>query len=215
MIIVSGQAIKPVEDAGNPGRISGSGILISWWQSVNPEQRRFFYLQEQRNCINGTGDIMKPVKIPRMPKTEYDSLIKRQYVSRIAFGACEHPYIAPFMYVFDGKYLYFLSTKYGRKMEYFKSNPKVSVEIEEYTPDLSAFTFVSLQGFLEEVTDPSQKKKVREQFVGMIKNKGLSPHVLSAFGHSPADSPETIVTQERSMVWKLVGVKDIVALKNG
>jgi hypothetical protein len=34
MIIVSGQAIKPVEDAGNPGRISGSGILISWLQSV-------------------------------------------------------------------------------------------------------------------------------------------------------------------------------------
>jgi nitroimidazol reductase NimA-like FMN-containing flavoprotein (pyridoxamine 5'-phosphate oxidase superfamily) len=158
---------------------------------------------------------MEPVKIPKMPKKEYDSLIERQYVSRIAFGACEHPYIAPFMYVFDGKYLYFLSTKYGRKMEYFKSNPKVSVEIEEYTPDLSAFTFVSLQGFLEEVTEPSQKKKVREQFVRMMRDKGLSPRVLSAFGHSPADSPETIVTQERSMVWKLNGVKDIVALKNG
>jgi len=50
-------------------------------------------------------------------------------------------YIAPFMYVFDGKYLYFLSTKYGRKIEYFKSNPRVSVEIEEYAPDLSSFTF--------------------------------------------------------------------------
>jgi len=161
------------------------------------------------------GVIMDPVKIPKMPKAEYDSLIKRQYVSRIAFGACEHPYIAPFMYVFDGKYLYFLSTRYGRKMEYFKSNPKVSVEIEEYAPDLSAFTFVSLQGFLEEVKDPSQKKKVREQFVGMIRNKRLSLHVLSAFGHNPQDSPEVIVQQERSMVWKLVGVKDIVALKNG
>jgi hypothetical protein len=51
------------------------------------------------------------------------------------------------MYVFNGKYLYFLSTKYGRKMEYFTSSPNVSVEIEEYAPDLSAFTFVSLQGF--------------------------------------------------------------------
>jgi nitroimidazol reductase NimA-like FMN-containing flavoprotein (pyridoxamine 5'-phosphate oxidase superfamily) len=158
---------------------------------------------------------MDPVKIPKMPKAEYDSLIKRQYVSRIAFGACEHPYIAPFMYVFDGKYLYFLSTKYGRKIEYFNSNPKVSVEIEEYAPDLSAFTFVSLQGFLEEVKDSSQKKKVREQFVGMIKNKGLSPRVLTAFGHTPHDAPEAIVQEERSMVWKLVGVKDIVALKNG
>ena len=90
---------------------------------------------------------MDPVKIPKMPKAEYDSLIKHQYVSQIAFGACEHPYIAPFMYVFDGKYLYFLSTKYGRKIEFFKSNPKVSVKIEEYAPDLSAFPFVSLQGF--------------------------------------------------------------------
>jgi len=158
---------------------------------------------------------MDPVKIPRMSKAEYDSLIRRQYVSRIAFCAGEHPYIAPFMYVFDGKFLYFLSTKYGRKIEYFKSNPKVSVEIEEYTPDLSAFTFASLQGFLEEVKDAPQKKKVREQFVEMIRKKGLSPHVLSAFGHSHADPPEVIVKEERSMVWKLTGVKDIVALQNG
>jgi len=158
---------------------------------------------------------MDPVKIPKMPKAEYDSLIKRQYVSRIAFGACEHPYIAPFMYVFDGKYLYFLSTKYGRKMEYFTSSPKVSVEIEEYAPDLSSFTFVSLQGFLEEVKDPLQKKKVREQFVGMIVKNRLSPRVLTALGHNPNDNPDVLVREERSLVWKLVGVKDIVALKNG
>jgi nitroimidazol reductase NimA-like FMN-containing flavoprotein (pyridoxamine 5'-phosphate oxidase superfamily) len=56
--------------------------------------------------VKGTGEIMDPVKIPKMQKAEYDSLIKRQYVSRIAFGACEHPSIAPFMYVFDGKYLF-------------------------------------------------------------------------------------------------------------
>jgi uncharacterized protein len=168
------------------------------------------YTTQQRN-----DDLMDPVKIPKMPKTEYDDLIKRQYVSRIAFGACEHPYIAPFMYVFDGKYLYFLSTKYGRKMDYFKTNPKVSVEIEEYAPDLSAFTFVSLQGFLEEVKDPLQKRKVREQFVGMIDRNRLSPRVLTALGHSSADSPDVLVSEERSAVWKLVGVKDIVALKNG
>jgi hypothetical protein len=158
---------------------------------------------------------MEPEKIPRMTKPEYDALIERQCVSRIAFCAGGAPYIAPFMYVFDGKYLYFLSTKYGRKIEYFKSNPKVSVEIEEYAPDLSSFTFVSLQGFLEEVKAPAQKKKVRKLFVGMIKNRKLSMRVLSAFGHSPADPPEAIVNEERSMVWKLVGVRDIVALKNG
>lgn len=158
---------------------------------------------------------MEPVKIPKMPKAEYDALIERQYVSRISFGACDQPYIAPFMYVFDKKYLYFLSTKYGRKMEYFAKNPKVSVEIEEYAPDMSTFTFVSLQGTLEEVKDPEGKKKVREQFVAMITKNRLSTHVLTAFGHSKEDRPEVIVREERSMVWKLVGVKDIIALKNG
>jgi uncharacterized protein len=158
---------------------------------------------------------MDPVKIPRMPKSEYDALIRRQYVSRIAFCARDHPYIAPFMYVFDGKYLYFLSTRYGRKMEYFRKSPKVSVEIEEYAPDLSAFIFVSLQGMLEEVQDPEQKKNVREQFVAMMAKNRLSPRVLTAFGHSPEDIPDAIIREERTMVWKLVGVKDIVALKNG
>jgi uncharacterized protein len=158
---------------------------------------------------------MDPVKIPRMTKPEYDALIERQCVSRISFGACEHPYIAPFMYVFDKKYLYFLSTKYGRKMEYFAKNPKVSVEIEEYAPDMSVFSFVSLQGTLEEVKDPAGKKKVRQQFVEMVARKKLSPQVLTALGHRPDDHPDVLVNEERSLVWKLVGVKDIVALKNG
>jgi hypothetical protein len=158
---------------------------------------------------------MKPEKIPKMTKSEYDALIERQYVSRISFGACEHPYIAPFMYVFDKKYLYFLSTKYGRKMEYFAKNPKVSVEIEEYAKDMSVFSFVSLQGSLEEVKDAAAKKKIRTQFVEMVAAKKLSPHVLTALGHKPGDSPDVLVNEERSLVWKLVGVQDIVALKNG
>lgn len=158
---------------------------------------------------------MKPEKIPKMTKSEYDALIERQYVSRISFGACEHPYIAPFMYVFDKKYLYFLSTKYGRKMEYFAKNPKVSVEIEEYAPDMSVFSFVSLQGSLEEVKDAAAKKKIRKRFVEMVAAKKLSPHVLTALGHKPGDRPDVLVNEERSLVWKLVDVKDIVALKNG
>jgi nitroimidazol reductase NimA-like FMN-containing flavoprotein (pyridoxamine 5'-phosphate oxidase superfamily) len=100
-------------------------------------------------------------------------------------------------------------------MEYFAANPKVSVEIEEYAHDLSFFSFVSLQGTLEEVQDPARKKKVRQQFVEMIANKKLSPHVLTALGHSHDDRPGVIVREERSPAWKLVGVTDIVALKNG
>ena len=115
---------------------------------------------------------------------------------------------------FNGRYLYFLSTKYGLKIEYFKTNTKVSVEIEEYAPDLSAFTFVNLQNTLEEVQKSTKKKEVRSLYVDMFRSKGLSPLVLSALGHSPGDPIERLAKEERSMVWKLVGVNDIVALKN-
>jgi hypothetical protein len=157
---------------------------------------------------------MEIVKIPRMEKQDYDRLIEQGYVCRIAFQGEKYPYIAPFLYVFDGRFLYFLSTKYGKKIEYFRKSPYVAVEIEKYTKDLSSYTFVSLQGYLEEVTDSIEKKIVREEFVTLIKEKKLSSKILAALGHSPQDPPEAIALEERSLVWKLIGVKDLVALKN-
>ena len=157
---------------------------------------------------------MEILKIPKMEKKEYDQIIKECHVSRIAFKGADFPYIAPFLYVFDGKYLYFLSTRYGRKIEYYRSNPSVSVEIEQYSPDLSTFRFVSLQGRLEEIESPSDSVQVRRRFVDMMRSRRLSTTVMSALGHSPGDPPEKILEEERNLVWKLVGVKDIVALKN-
>jgi nitroimidazol reductase NimA-like FMN-containing flavoprotein (pyridoxamine 5'-phosphate oxidase superfamily) len=158
---------------------------------------------------------MEIVKIPKMQKEEYDNLISEGYLCRIAFRGEKYPYIAPFLYVFDGHYLYFLPTRYGRKIEYFRSNPSVSVEMDSYSPDLSWYVFVSLQGRLAEVTDPAVTKKVRLDFLEMIREKKLSGKVLAALGHRPGEPLEVISSDERTLVWKLVGVKDIVALKNG
>jgi len=69
-------------------------------------------------------------KMPRMGKAEYDRLVEEQYVCRIAFKGEKHPYIAPFLYVFDGRFIYFLSTNYGKKVQHFLDNPFVTVEIE-------------------------------------------------------------------------------------
>jgi Predicted flavin-nucleotide-binding protein len=157
---------------------------------------------------------MEIIKIPKMEKKEYDRLIEEGYVSRIAFQGEKYPYIAPFLYVFDGKHLYFLSTKYGRKVNLFRESPYVSVEMEKYSKDLSCYTFVTMQGRIEEVSDSIEKKIVRENFVSLIKERKLSNNILGALGHSPQDPPESIALEERSMVWKLSGVKDIVALKN-
>jgi nitroimidazol reductase NimA-like FMN-containing flavoprotein (pyridoxamine 5'-phosphate oxidase superfamily) len=157
---------------------------------------------------------MDIIKIPRMAKGEYDRLIEKGYICRIAFQGEKYPYIAPFLYVFDGNHLYFLSTKYGKKIEYFRKSPYVSVEIERYTKDLSSYTFVTMQGYLEEVKDSIEKKIIRENFVDLIVGKNLSCNILAALGHSPEDPPAAIAEEERSLVWKLVGVKDLVALKN-
>lgn len=159
---------------------------------------------------------MEPIKLPRMEKSEYDMLINEGYICRIAFNGEKHPYIAPFLYVFDGKFMYFLSSKYGKKVDHFKKNPNVTVEVERYSPDLSNFAFVALPGRLAEIEDPQIQKNIRQMFIDLIRIKGLSPLALSALGHSPAEPLETLLNDERNSVWKLDGVKvkDILGLRN-
>ena len=156
--------------------------------------------------------IMKVHKVPLMSKTEYDELIRENYVSRIGFKG-EYPYIAPFIYVFDGRFIYFLSTKYGKKIERFKASPKVAVEIEKYADDLSEYRFVTLQGRIEQVDDDNEKLDVRKRFLDLIGDKSLSKNVMAALGHSPTDDLDSIVKEERSYVWKLVDVENIIGIK--
>jgi len=158
---------------------------------------------------------MTIVKIPSMKKIEYDQLISEGYMSRIAFKGEKHPYIAPFLYVFDGNFMYFLSTKYGKKVRYFQQNPHVCVEVEKYSPDLSAYNFMTLLGRLVEVEDENEKKVIREKFVRLIKDKNLSKNIMAALGYSPEEPIESIVREDRTFIWKLVDVKEIIALKNG
>jgi len=157
---------------------------------------------------------MEIVKMPNMGKKEYDRLIRGQYIARIVFKGEKYPYIAPFLYVFDEKYLYFLSTRYGKKIEYFRQNPYVTVEIERYDPDLSNYAFVSLSGHLVEVTNEVSKKEVREQFIRLIREKNLSENIMIALGHSSQDPTEAIVHEERNVIWKLTDVRKITGLKN-
>lgn len=154
-----------------------------------------------------------PKKIPAMPKAEYDALIRRGLLARIAFSGTDYPYIAPFMYVFDERNLYFLFTRYGRKMRLFAENPSVSVEIEEVAPDMSAYRFVTMQGKLAEVTDPGKVREIRRMFAERVVRGEISANGLAALGHHPSEDPMKVVEENRSMVWKLTGVRDIVALK--
>ena len=131
---------------------------------------------------------------------------------RIGFKG-EYPYIAPFIYVFDGNFLYFLSTMYGKKIKRFQANPKVAVEIEKYEDDLSEYRFVTLEGSIKQVEDYNEKLNVKKRFVNLIQNKSLSKNILAALGHSSNDKLESIINEERSFVWKLVDVESIIGIK--
>jgi nitroimidazol reductase NimA-like FMN-containing flavoprotein (pyridoxamine 5'-phosphate oxidase superfamily) len=155
-------------------------------------------------------------KMPPMDRSEYDLLVEEEFICRIAFKGGDHPYIAPFLYVFDGRFMYFLSTRYGKKVQYFRQNPSVTVEIERFAPDLSSFSFVAIPGRIEEVLDPEIKSIVRQKFVELIRKKNLSSNVLSALGHRPNEPIEALLTEEKNSVWRLIGVNvmDILGLKH-
>jgi len=156
---------------------------------------------------------MKIHKVPIMSKEEYDELINTQYICRIGFTG-EYPYIAPFIYVFDGNFLYFLSTKYGTKIRRLKNNPHVAVEIEKFNSDLSSYSFVTLQGKIKEVKNSNKKLSVQKRFLDLIYSESLSKNILAALGHSPDDDYESLLHDEKSYVWKLVDVENIVGIKN-
>ena len=154
------------------------------------------------------------VKMPILEKAEYIQLIQEEYVARIAFKGEKYPYIAPFLYFFNGNHMYFLSSRYGKKIEYFMQNPSVSVEVEKYSRDLSDYAFVTLSGRLEEVKDPDDKKDIRDSFVQMIKDRDLSENIMIALGHSSQDPTEALVREEKNIIWKLTDVRKITGLKN-
>lgn len=157
---------------------------------------------------------MNILKIPPMPREEYDQLIKEQFIARIAFKGDGSTYIAPFMYVFDGRYMYFLSTRYGKKVEYFSKNPEVSVEVEHYAPDMSSYRFVTLTGRLTEVKNRDDARNIRSRFLDMFKSRKISRNALAALGHSPDEPFDSIMSDSMTAVWKLVDVEQIVGLKN-
>jgi len=153
------------------------------------------------------------VKLPKMSKKEYDKLISKQYLCRVAFKGDKYPYIAPLLYIFDGNYMYFLSTNYGKKISFFREYPYVLVEIEEYEKDFSDFSFMVLSGKLVQINDETEDTKIRREFINMMKKRNLSKNILIALGHSPEDPLDSLVNEKRSLVWKLTDVEEIKAFK--
>jgi len=160
----------------------------------------------------GSSRAMSIVKLPWMSDEEVDALIGPQIICRIAFKGDEYPYLSPFRYVSMRGTLYFHFTDYGKKMRLIKQDDRCCVQIERYAPDLSSYSFVSLRGRLEEVTDPEERKKA----VGLFRETGrtLSTRFLAAHGLDPKDGWGAFTVDKDLVIVKLVDVVEKVGLKN-
>ncbi|MBN2468620.1 MAG: pyridoxamine 5'-phosphate oxidase family protein [Deltaproteobacteria bacterium] len=157
---------------------------------------------------------MELLKIPPMSEEEYNRVIEEGHICRVVFTGEKYPYIAPLLYVYDGKHLYMLSTKYGEKIKYFHKNPHVAVEIEQVSRDLSDFRFVILFGRLREVEGEEERRTIRKKFIQLIQEKSLSRNIMTALGHSPEDALTALEKEERSIVWQLTDMEGIKGLKS-
>lgn len=148
-----------------------------------------------------------------MKKSEIEKLIKKQFLCRIAFRGKDYPYIAPFQYALIDGTLYFHFTSYGRKLQLMKKDRQVSVEIEQYSPDLSRYMFVTLKGTLKVVTDVVERAKAIEKMREFGETK-LSPNFLAAHGLRPTDSWASFTADKAMLIVKLDRLPEETGLKS-
>jgi hypothetical protein len=153
------------------------------------------------------------VKMPKMNENEIEQLVREQFLCRIAFRGDLQPYIAPFQYVVVDGTLYFHFTDYGRKMNFFKQETSVCVEIERYTPNLSEYGFVVLTGKLRLVEDREERKMAIEMMAEVGKQK-LSPNFLVAHGFSQGSDWGAFTANKPILIIKLDEVTEKTGLKS-
>ncbi len=156
---------------------------------------------------------MDLVKLPKMTKGEIAELIKEQMICRIAFRGEKSPYIAPFQYTFVDGHLYFHFTNYGRKMKLLSQNEPVCVEIEDTTPDMSKYAFVSLIGKLKIVTEPKERTKVIKKMADQGRRK-ISENFLVAHGFRVEDGWSSLTPHQPITIVKLHDVLEKIGLKS-
>ncbi len=156
---------------------------------------------------------MAVVKLPKMNKSEIESLLQEQMLCRIAFKGDKYPYMAPFQYVLIDGVLYFHFTAYGKKMRLLEQDKRVCVEIEKYRPDLSEYNFVVLRGELEVVRAPQERAKVIKKIAEEGKQK-LSTNFLAAHGFKKEEGWSSFTPESSLVIVKLNKVAEEIGLKS-
>ncbi|TFG15699.1 MAG: pyridoxamine 5'-phosphate oxidase family protein [Promethearchaeota archaeon] len=155
---------------------------------------------------------MKIIKLPQMTEIEINKALESHNICRIAFIDGEYPYISPFQYLYLNNTIYFHFTDYGKKKEILKKNRNVCVSIEKLADDLSKYFFISIQGKLNSIENPEERKQVITKMVQEAKKK-YSKNFLSAHGFEKKGGWDTF-TDKNQLIYKLDDVISRIGLKS-
>ncbi|HTY91082.1 MAG TPA: pyridoxamine 5'-phosphate oxidase family protein [Methanocella sp.] len=150
-------------------------------------------------------------RLPAMSKQEMERLLQRCRICRMAFNDRPQPYIIPLDYVCLRGKMYFHFANYGIKVELFKKDPHVSVEVDRFNDDITEYESATLLGILVEVSDSAEKKMVSEALLESIGSRGGKRNVAARHGYKDLDIDT--LSSKGSLVLRL-DITDYVALRS-
>lgn len=155
---------------------------------------------------------MAIIKLPKMTEKEIKTALSNENLCRIAFIEENYPYISPFQYVYVNEQLFFHFTNYGKKINIINKNKNVCVSIEKFTPDLSSYYFISIQGKLVKINNKKLIKEVRNKIVENAKRQ-FSVNFLLAHGFKTEGGWDSL-NNENLLIFKLEESGDRIGLKS-
>ena len=130
------------------------------------------------------------MQIRIMPRTECMKVLDEQRLCRIAYAREGRPYVVPLYFVRGDNHLYAFSMP-GRKIEFMRANPLVSVLVEELHEN-RRWKSVIVEGRYDELPDRIGFKQQREhawsllsQYPDWWEPGALKPVLPPVSDHSP------------------------------
>src|ERR1700728_3934612 len=99
------------------------------------------------------------------------NLLAHMRLGRIACAQSGQPYVLPFYFAYDAKYLYSLSTV-GQKINWMRANPLVCVETDQVATSQEWVSIIIL-GRYEELPDTPEWRGRREFAYGLLRQTAV------------------------------------------
>jgi nitroimidazol reductase NimA-like FMN-containing flavoprotein (pyridoxamine 5'-phosphate oxidase superfamily) len=112
------------------------------------------------------------VLIQEMSRPECHDALARAKFGRLACAHDNQPYVLPFDFAFDGDCCLYCFTTFGQKVQWMRSNPLVSFEIDEvkgHNHWLSVIVF----GRYEELPDKPEYEEARRQAYAYLQKRAM------------------------------------------